>query len=81
MYELGARDAIAYLVLVWIPAVAKGSKVAIYCSDVSGAFDRVEEERLLHKLKTKQIDSAILEVLVSWLRIRSAKVLVGSRGV
>ena len=43
----GARDALAMLTLKWLEAVAKGKRVGVYCSDVSGAFDRVEVERLI----------------------------------
>ena len=55
----------------------KGRKVAIYCSDVSGAFDQVNEERLVKKLKSKKLHPLILAVLISWLRKRKAKVVVG----
>ena len=35
----GSRDALALLTLQWLQALAKGRKVAVYCSDVAGAFD------------------------------------------
>ena len=35
--ERGARDVLAHIVLTWLTALAKGSKIAVYCSDVSGA--------------------------------------------
>ena len=75
--ERGARDALAYLVLVWITAISKGRKVAIYCSDVSGAFDRVRLDRLALKLRAKGIHPTVAKVLVSWLRARKGKVVVG----
>jgi hypothetical protein len=75
--ERGARDALANLVITWIMALAKRRKVAIYCSDVSGAFDRVRLERLAAKLKAKKIHPKIIDVLVSWLRNRRARVVVG----
>ena len=34
----GARDAILYVVLSWLLALAMGKKVGVYCSDVVGAF-------------------------------------------
>jgi hypothetical protein len=37
------------MALVWMTALAKGRKIAIYCSDVSGAFDRVKKDRLVKK--------------------------------
>jgi hypothetical protein len=77
--ERGARDAIAYMVLKWITAMAKGSKVGVYCSDVSGAFDRVDKERLLEKLRKKKLHPTMISVFESWLRNRKAKVLVGGQ--
>jgi hypothetical protein len=65
------------MVLVWLKALAKGSKVAVYCSDVAGAFDRVSKERLCAKLKSKKIHPLVLKVLFSWLRSRRACVVVG----
>jgi hypothetical protein len=49
----------------------------VYCSDVAGAFDRVSTTRLLTKLRAKKLRPEILEVLKSWLRQRSAQVVVG----
>ena len=73
----GARDALALLVLQWTQAIAFGFKVAVYCSDVSGAFDRVPAERLIAKLRSKKIHPVIVNVLSSWLRQRSSQVVVG----
>jgi len=73
----GARDALALLALVWVSALAAGRKVAVYCSDVSGAFDRVRLERLASKLHRKGLHPKIVAVLVSWLRQRFAEVVVG----
>ena len=39
--ERGSRDALALLVLTWIKKLSMREKVAVYCSDVAGAFDRV----------------------------------------
>jgi hypothetical protein len=65
------------LVLTWIWALAKGSKIAVYCSDVSGAFDRVELNRLVKKLRSEKLHPKIVSVLASWLRQRWANVVVG----
>ena len=37
----GCRDALALLTMHWIFALSGRAKVAVYCSDVSGGFDRV----------------------------------------
>ena len=50
--------------------------MALYCSDVSGAFDRVRAERLLAKLKANGVHDKMLAVLTSWLQTRAARVCV-----
>ena len=75
--ERGARDALAKMGITWIMALAKRRKVAIYCSDVSGAFDRVKLERLAAKLKVKKVQPKLVDVLVSWLKNLRARVDVG----
>jgi hypothetical protein len=73
----GARDALAFLLLTWIKALAAGKRVGVYCSDVAGAFDRVPMARLVAKLKSKNLHPQIVKVLASWLRQRSSRVVVG----
>ena len=72
----GARDALALLMMTWLQALATGRKVAVYCSDVSGAFDRVPLKRLAAKLKQKGLHPQIVTVLVSWLQRRRAQIVV-----
>ena len=75
--ERGARDAVAYLVLAWLAAFKEKASIALYMSDVSGAFDRVSASRLLSKLRAKGIPEDLLKVIQSWLRKRRAQVIVG----
>ena len=72
----GARDAILFLVISWLLAFARGTKIRLYCSDVSGAFDRVDADLLLTKLQAVGIPMKLLEVIRSWLRFRFAQVIV-----
>ena len=51
--------------------------IAVYCSDVAGAFDRVDSKRLAAKLKAKGLNKRIVQLLMSWLEARIAKVVVG----
>ena len=60
----------------WLLAINKGYRVGLYCSDVSGAFDRVSRARLLEKLKAKDIHPKVLRLLESWLDTRTAEVIV-----
>ena len=72
----GARDAVAFYVLSWIQALCSGCKVGVYCSDVSGAFDRVSSERLVRKLANYGVHADLLGVIKSWLRTRQAHVVI-----
>ena len=56
----GACDAIAYLVLSWLAAFKEKASVALYMSDVSGAFDRVSAQRLLEKLRARGMPEDVL---------------------
>ena len=73
----GARDALAYLVLSWLAAFREKASVALYMSDVSGAFDHVDAKRLLAKLRARGLPRDLLSIIASWLRKRKAQVVVG----
>ena len=75
--ERGARDLLALLMLTWLVGFDKGRKYCLYCSDVSGAFDRVKAERLTAKLRKLGVPEAWAELFSSWLRERQATVIVG----
>ena len=72
----GAKDALALNVVRWITWLGEGCRIGLYCSDVSGAFDRVPSQRLMAKLRSKGVHKLLLDVLDSWLRDRSAVVVV-----
>ena len=72
----GSRDATAYLVMTWIIGFDSLRKFGVYCSDVSGAFDRVSRHRLLRKLRAKGLHDVALGFLASWLQSRTAHVVV-----
>ena len=72
----GARGALVYLMMSWILALNRRKEVAVYCLDVSWAFDRVRAERLLEKLRCKGVHPASVDLAGSWLQQRSAQVVV-----
>ena len=74
--QRGSRDALLYLVLCWLHSFLRKNRVALYCSDVSGAFDKVSAPRLLQKLAARGMPDDILAVIKSWLRDRRGKVVV-----
>ena len=75
----GVRDALALSVLSWLLGLEWGCLIGLYCSDVSGAFDRVCVLRLKAKLCRAGIHQRICFLLQSWLEPRrSAVVLKGT---
>ena len=48
-------------------------------SDVSGAFDHVDSERLCDKLRSFGVDPRLVSLVASWLRARSGRVVVGGQ--
>ena len=73
----GARDALLLLVLSWVRALNMRKKVAVYCSDVSGAFDKASTSRLVEILRARGLQEQMVRLLGSWLRQRRAEVVVG----
>ena len=45
MLECGARDALAHLIIIWLLQFCRKRKIAMYCSDVSEAFDKANSIR------------------------------------
>ena len=74
--DRGLHDALALNALRWIRALSAGRRVGLYCSDVSGAFDRVPSEKLLEKLSRRGVHPQLLAIIRSWLEPRSAHVIV-----
>lgn len=72
----GYRDAIAFNVCSWIMAFNKKMQIALYCSNVSGAFDRVCKKRLLKQLRNARLQPQLLQVFEAWLTERIAYVVV-----
>ena len=72
----GARDAVALLVLTWLLGFDNKKKFVLYCSDVTGAFDRVRKELMEKKLNAKGVHPKVCAVLSSWLEERQAVVVL-----
>ena len=73
------HDALLLSVLSWLSMMERGYLVGVFCSDVSGAFDRVCAERMAKKLATMHLHPNIHGLLVSWLEPRVSKVAVGGK--
>ena len=50
--------------------------MGLFCSDVSGAFDRVRRQRLCNKLSASGLPSDVVNFLASWLEDRISNVIV-----
>ena len=73
----GCKDALAYNVCSWLLSFSKGRRVGLYCSDVSGAFDRVSTPHLMDVLRRcEAIPRAMLPLFRSWLGFRTSTVVV-----
>ena len=72
----GYKDALALMTLSWLQGLERGSIIGVYCSDVSGAFDRVCERRLGEKLERAGVHPRLCKLLLSWLEPRTSEVVV-----
>ena len=73
------HDALLLSVLSWLLLMEHGFLVGVYCSDVSGAFDRVCAKRMTKKLAAMHLHPKIHGLLASWLEPRVSKVAVGGK--
>ena len=70
------RDVLAINVCSWLLLFEEGRAVGLYCSDVSGAFDRVAKDRMCTKLRASGLPPQIVAFLESWLEDRISNVIV-----
>ncbi len=75
----GYKDTLTINVNNWILLLELGFLVGVYCSDVSGAFDRVERDRLCAKLESLGLHNDVLGFLKSWLEERVSMVVLGGQ--
>ena len=73
----GYKDVLAVNVCKWILLLEQGMAVGVFCSDVSGAFDRVSRERLLKKIALTGLHTNLAGFLASWLSDRASQVVLG----
>ena len=60
----------------WLRSLDNGCAVGLYCSDVSGAFDRIRCDRLVEKLEVSGLHRNVVRLLASWLEDRESSVVV-----
>ena len=71
----GYKDALAN-VCHWLLRIERGELVSLFCSDVSGAFDRVDQHRLGCKLRASGLHPQVVAFLMSWLEDRVSQVVM-----
>ena len=59
----------------WLLWLEDGCQIGLYCSDVSGAFDKVCKTRLSWKLNCLKVPRCIAQFLETWLSDRKAVVV------
>ena len=72
----GHRDALLFNIMQWISALEDGDLVGLYCSDVSGAFDKVSKDILSRKIGALPFPRRLAKLLQSWLEDRVCNVIV-----
>ena len=72
----GHRDALLFNILTWLSWLEMGDLVLLYCSDVSGAFDKVCKELLVRKICGSRPPKCLAKFLSSWLDDRKSQVIV-----
>ncbi len=72
----GHRDALLFNIMQWLLWLEDGDHIALYCSDVYGAFDRVCKELLLRKICALRPPRCLAKLLRSWLDDRVSNVVV-----
>ena len=65
------------MALTWLSGFQRRMKFALYYSDVSGVFDRVNTRRMIDKLRAKGVRDDVFKVFEAWLAERKAVVVCG----
>ena len=72
----GCTDLVLLLMCSWLLSFQRRLKVGVYLGDISGAFDRVDAKRLLHKLRRLGVCDKLLAFFEDFLAPRLARVAV-----
>ena len=73
------KDALAANVCSWLLQLELGYLVALFGSDVRGAFDRVRRTRMTQKLRSSGLHPKVVLFLESWIEDRKCVVIVGGQ--
>ena len=69
----------ALCVCHWIWAIGHKYRVALHCSDVAGASDKVSNQKLVTDTTTLGLHGNTFKVIRSWLEHRIAHVIVDNK--
>ena len=74
--QIGVADLIAEFILSILLNFQNGQKTGVYLSDVSGAFDNVDMDLLMAKLRASGLNTCLIAVFAAYLSPRKGIVLV-----
>jgi len=74
--QRSARDLSTLCICTWLLAICRGKKIALYLSDISGAFDKVFKDFLLAKLYQAGVGDTFLNFLNAYLSPRIGYVTI-----
>ena len=72
----GHRDAEAYLLCSCLWLLESGYQVGLYLSDLSGAFDKTEADRVTQKCAGAKLPQKLVRFIASYLQPREGRVVV-----
>ena len=72
----GCQDLVLLLISSWVKDFQDRRKVGIFLSDISGAFDRVDADRMIAKLRRLGVAPTLLAFFMDFLAPRRARVAV-----
>lgn len=74
--QSSSRDLLTILVGSWIRGICSGKKIGRYFSDIAGAFDRVDKNYMLAKLRSIGVSDTFLDFIGSYLESRIGRVTI-----
>ena len=74
--RLSCGDLLAFLISSWLLLLDQGHKVAIYLCNISGAFEKIDCQRLLAKLQASGLNHDLVSFLKYFLAEHESCVIV-----
>ena len=72
----GCPDLVLLLMCSWLRSFQRREKVGVFLSDISGAFDRVDANKMIKKLRRAGVCETLVQFFIDYLSPRRAHVVV-----